>query len=367
MATVILRLLLDEGWIPTESKHWDWSGLLAVAKVNNVLLRTAEALARRGVQPSHEFRAAVGAERRRVRGMLELAGRVTEICRARGIQFAVAKAFAQLPDFGADLDVIVFTEPHRFHPLLVDGLNATKRGWRLESWLAGRAVYTAPQLPGPVDVHFGRLGQAGEHVAVTRSLVERARAVVVDGIEMIVPTSEDRLLLQVMHRLYGRTALRIGDLVVGARLIGMPDLDWPYLISMTKREGVLDGLSAYTHFVGLICREVTGRRPHGIERAEGLSPGHWGGLEFRAGLYRFPTLRINATLYARELASRARAGDWRGALRLAMVPVVAGARLLRRAHRQDSSSFGAATTLLTGPALGASQCVDALVLAGGLC
>ena len=331
---VVLRLLLHDAWLPAELTRWDWDLLLRLGLSNRVLLRTAEGLARQGIEIPLAFGAAIASERRRVRGMLELAGEVTRVCRAHDIKFVIAKAFGHLPDLGTDLDVVVLAEPHRFHRVLADELNATRRKGRFGSWLAGRAVYTIAGCAGPLDLHFGRLGHAGEHVTAAHRIVGRAHTVVVDGIEMVVPQPEDRLLLQVMHRMYGRYALRIADVVLGTRILCMPELDWPYVTATAKRDGILHGLAAYVHFLAQIHGQATGRRLDDFQHVHELPPGPWGDVRFRRGLFRFPALRLNATLYMRALAHRMHTSDWRETLRLGIASVVAGAPHLRQQGRR---------------------------------
>lgn len=333
-AGVLLRLLLDDAWQPDELAQWDWDLLLRLGLPNRILLRSAERLVRRGIGIPPAVAGAIASERRRVRGMLELAGKVTRVCRAHDIKFVIAKAFGHLPDLGTDLDVIALVEPARFHRVLAAELNATRRKERFDRWLAGRVVYTTADAAGPLDLHFGRLGHGGEHVTAARRIVARAETVVVDGTEMVVPQPEDRLLLQVMHRMYGGYALRIADVVVGTRILCMPELDWPYVTATAKRDGILHGLAAYVHFIGEIHAQTTGRRLDGFRHMPALPPGPWGDVRFRRGLYRFPALRLNTTLYMRALADRMLTSDWRETLRLGIATIVAWAPHLRQQGRR---------------------------------
>jgi hypothetical protein len=59
----------------------------------------------------------------------------------------------------------------------------------------------------------------------------------------------------------------------------------------------------------------------------------WGRIEYRDGGYRFPLARVNGRLCWHQFRHRIGVGDWAGAGRLCLMPIVAGARLIGRLTR----------------------------------
>src|SRR5439155_1511281 len=107
-------------------------------------------------------------------------------------------------------------------------------------------------------------------------------------------------------------------------------LDWDYILATARRHGALAGLGCYLSYVDQIHRDVFWQ-PLVAEPMRGvLGLRGWGRVEFRAGGYRFPILRVNSRLYVRQLGSRIAARDWTAATRLFLIPVVAAARAFRR-------------------------------------
>jgi len=80
-------------------------------------------------------------------------------------------------------------------------------------------MFVVPGLPELVEIHISRLGQTGEQVAITNSLVSRAGTVQLDGQPFPVPAPEDRLIISTLQRMYRHFYLRLCDVVDTARLV----------------------------------------------------------------------------------------------------------------------------------------------------
>ncbi|MGA2643508.1 MAG: hypothetical protein ABSF15_02275 [Candidatus Sulfotelmatobacter sp.] len=102
-----------------------------------------------------------------------------------------------------------------------------------------------PGLPELVEVHVSRLGQTGEQVAITNSLVPRSQTAKFGGRIFRVPAPEDRLILTTLQRMYRHFYLRLCDVADNARLVDLKLIDYAYLKSLAESAGLWDGLATY--------------------------------------------------------------------------------------------------------------------------
>lgn len=328
-ASWVLRLLLSPDAVADGLGALDWDVLLRVARANRVLVRTAERLAAGAIAVPERFAAAVAGERRRIQATLALMQRVSRACQARHIAFLFPKAFQDYPDFGDDVDLLVLTRSTRVDGGIIEGLSASPvpRDWGER--IAGAVTYRVTGCPSPLDVQHGRLGIVGEHDAFPQVLIEHARVTVVEGIEFAEPPPEDQLVLQGMQRVAGRLRIALCDVVFTVSTLRRATLDWDYVIATARQHGALPGLGCYLSYVDQVHHDVFGQPLLAAAVSRSLMLRGWGQIEFRKGGYRFPIVRANSRLYWRQFRQRIARGDWTGAARLCLTPVVAGARAVR--------------------------------------
>ena len=329
----LLRLLWEADAVGTGLRDLDWDLLLHVARSNGVLVRTAERLAAQGLTVPEPFAAAVTQERRRIRSALELMRDVSRACEAHGIPFLFPKAFQDYPDFGDDVDLLVLPRSIRVDRGIVAGLSATPVRRDLGERLARAITYRVAGCPAPLDVQHGRLGIVGEYSTFPSVLIRHAQRSQVEGMEFAVPRPEDQLVLQGMQRVAGRLRLALCDIIFTVSTVRRPSLDWAYVIATAREHAALPGLGCYLGYVNQIHHAVLERPllPDAVGRS--LMLDGWGRIAFRDGSYRVPIVRANIRLAARQFRHRIGVGDWTGAGRLCLVPIVAGARLIGRLTR----------------------------------
>src|SRR5438034_1347313 len=224
------------------------------------------------------------------------------------------------------VDLLVLTRSTRVDGGIIEGLSASPvpRDWGER--IAGAVTYRVTGCPSPLDVRHGRLGSVGEHDAFPQVLIEHARVTVVEGIEFAEPPPEDQLVLQGLQRVPGRLRIALSDVVFTVSTLRRSTLDWDYVIATARRYGALPGLGCYLGYVDQIHRDVFAR-PLLSDTVPGALPLEgWGRIAFRDGGYRFPIVRANGRLYWGQLRHRIASGDWGGAGRLFLIPLVAGAR-----------------------------------------
>lgn len=334
----MLRLLLGSGTLGVGTAldaptGLDWDALLELVRANGVLVRTAERLETLAIAVPDRFAQAVADERLRIRSTLELMRHIGQSCEARGIPYLFPKAFQDYPDFGDDVDLLVLPRSTRVDTAIVAGLATMPVSRDLGERFAGTATYRIRGCASPLDVQHGRLGIVGEHEEFPRVLLQHARPIVVDSMAFTEPPPEDQLVLQGLQRVPGRLRIALCDVVFTVATLRRPGLDWDYVITTARRHGALPGLGCYLDYVDQIHREVFARPLLPEAVAHSLTLSGWGRIAFREGGYRIPLMRANGRLYWRQLRHRIANGDWGGAGRLFLVPLVAGARAGRRLTR----------------------------------
>jgi hypothetical protein len=206
------------------------------------------------------------------------------------------------------------------------GARLAERSWG--DRLANKWNFVVPGLPELVEVHVGRLGQTGEQIAVSQSLVEHARTVEVGTHAFRAPAPEERLIISTLQRMYRHFYIRLCDVADNAGLIERGEVDFVRLRALARSAGLWDGLATYLVIISDYVQLYGGR---GIEVPSMVtSAARFGGEEvyFRRNFLRIPVLPHAAGLYASELTRLFLNGEIRNTLRLSLLPGLATAAAL---------------------------------------
>jgi hypothetical protein len=331
-ASRLLRLLFDDGSPGHRLSAATWQELLPVARRSGVLLRAVERLDPAVPLPA-EVATAVTAERRGATASVALVRRVVRECASRDVPHVFISALQHLPDVGLDVDLLVPEDAPRLDAALDAALGSRPLARGLGARLSGAVTYPSADAL-PLDVHRGRLGVAGEHVRFPAALLAAPRTTLLGTVPVPVPTADDQMVLQGMHRVYGRRHIRLGDLATTVASIGRDRLDWDYIVARSAETGTMDGLSCYLRYVDAIHREVLGRPLLDPRLADRLGRRQWGAVSLQGGVLRFPVLRVNGRLFPQALARQLRTQNWPAAARLCLVPAVMAESSLRRLARR---------------------------------
>ena len=330
LATLILKLLLDQtcAWPDGEGVKWD--ALLRIAKRNVVLIRVAERLEKSGLQPPEFFKVAAEEERHCAATKIELVRKISRACSVNGIGFIFAKAFQHYPDMGRDLDLYVLTRSTQVDRFIVEKCGAAPLRRGLSQKIAGATSYRINGYAAPLDIHHGRMGHLGEHNSYLDVLMINSRKVDIEGTAFLVPSAEDQLLVQGIQRVYGRRYIRLSDIVCTIRLIRQDGLDWNYIVTNANRLGIFHGLCCYLSYVAQIHNELCGRDPLPSWLRSRLILDGWGRVEFKDWCYRFANVRVAGRVYMRKFHAAVVSGDWDCASRLCVFPLVAATTIFKR-------------------------------------
>ncbi len=333
LAAALLRLLLGRSGAEEFGDERDWAVVARIGAENAVLVRCTERLQAAGVHPPACVTDAAARLAARARAMLDAAAAVGDLCRSRGIPFIYPKLLQHVPDMGRDLDLLVLPRSAELDGHLRRALGAVPLPTGLRERITGAASYRIPGCPAVLDVLHGRLGVLGEQTGFPATLLRRSRPVATGG-KFDVPSPEDQLVLQGMQRVYGRTGIRLGEVVATVRLLRHETLDWDYVMATARETAIHSGLACYLSYVGQIHAEAVGEPLPCPPAARSLMRGHWGRVHFRGGGYRFPAAAVNCRLYLRRLADGLASGRWAELGRLGLMPAVAAATLHGRALRR---------------------------------
>lgn len=309
----------------------DFGELWSLATSHHVIMRSFPALHRAMLAKqkleSQWCENAISKEKARIEHALSFLHSICEELGNAG-DVVVIKSLDHWPDLGSDLDLYTNASSEDVVAVMRERFNATleERSWG--DRLANKWNFVVPGLPELVEVHAGRLGQTGEQVAVTASLVKRSREAKFGAYAMRVPAAEERLIISTLQRMYRHFYLRLCDIVDTARLVNSGAVDYQYLKPLAQSAGLWDGLATYLVTVSGYVKSyagselplpplVTSDARFGNER-----------VYFRRKFLRIPIFPQAAKLYAAEWTRLLLNGELQNTLRLSLLPGLAAAAAL---------------------------------------
>ena len=161
----------------------------------------------------------------------------------------VIKSLDHWPDLGSDLDLYTDADVEDVAKLLHRrfGASIAPRSWG--DRLANKWNFLIPDLPEPVEVHVGRLGQTGEQLIIASSLGNRARQVCFGDYHFQISSISDRLMISTLQRMYRHFNFRLCDIVDTTSLADAGAIDYKQLRSLASKAGIWEGVATYLRIV----------------------------------------------------------------------------------------------------------------------
>ncbi len=203
---------------------------------------------------------------------------------------------------------------------------AAERSWG--DRLANKWNFVVPALPELVEVHVARLGQTGEQIAITQSLISRSGLEAFGLQAFRVPAPEDRMIISNLQRMYRHFYIRVCDIVDNARLVDSGTVDYSYLKSLAEPAGLWDGVATY---LVIVSEYVKLYRGEGLSLPEIVTKAVRFGNElvrFERNFLRIPIFPQAISLYASEWKRLLLNGEFQNTLRLSLLPGLATAAAL---------------------------------------
>ncbi len=313
-----------------------WSSLAAVASAHHVALRAFG-----GHEESNAptcVAALVRAEFNRMYCALKRLSEVCAVLEENRCTTVVVKSLDHWPDLGTDLDLLTCSAEVNVTKILQKEFGASIESSTWSDRVAHKINYRLPELPELIEIHFGRLGQAGEHVGLASQIVERRVLQQVGEHRFFVPSPEDRILLATLQRLYRHFYIRVCDFVNAASLIDSGAIDFEQLRSRAKQAGIWPGTAT---FVLLVSDYVSHYRCQPLMAPRHFTLASRFGIEkifASTGFLRVPMFPQAAELYLKQVAKSLRRRDPVSSARLGLIPPLALAATLR--HKLTGNQYG---------------------------
>lgn len=304
----------------------DLGQIWALANSHHVIMRTFPALHRimtiAGNSRSDWGESAVRAERERIHHALDFLAPICEQLESVG-EVIVIKSLDHWPDLGSDLDLYTTAKGAEVVSVMRDRFRArlAERSWG--DRIANKWNFIVPGLSELVEVHVNRLGQTGEQVAITDSLVARSTREQFGSHLFRVPSAEDRVIISTLQRMYRHFYVRLCDIANVARHMDIKALDYAYLESVARPVGLWDGLASYLVLVSEYVEQYRGQSP-ALPPSVRASSGFSGvKLRLKQRFLRIPIFPQAANLYAKEWAKLLFSGELENTMRLSLLPGLA--------------------------------------------
>jgi hypothetical protein len=311
------------------------SEILSLANSHHVIMRTFPALHDLLAGQNNEAASCVSdaltKEKERIDRAMSFLSPICKALEEIG-EVVVIKSLDHWPDLGNDLDLFIDAEGSEVVRVMQARFNAqlAERSWG--DRLANKWNFIVPGLPELVEVHVARLGQTGEQVAVTRSLVDNMRIAHFGPFTAQVPAPENRIILSTLQRMYRHFYVRLCDVLDNANLIESGsvngEVDYDALKALADPAGLWDGVATYLVIVSGYVKSYRGSElplPALVTDAARFNSDL---VHFRRKFLRIPIFPQAMRLYASEWKRLLVNGEIENTLRLSLLPGLATAAAL---------------------------------------
>ena len=198
-------------------------------------------------------RASLAVEKSRVGSAVQTLADVCDALESAGCPTTVIKSLDHWPDAGRDFDLYTSAEMAAVKAVLCGKFQASvlPRSWG--DCLANKCSFNLPGLDRTIEMHSGRLGQAGEHVELAGRVERRRILRQIEGRTFHVPAPEEQLMAATLQRMYRHMFFRICEFANTAPLVDCNLIDYRELSAAAKRTGVWPGVAT---FLAIVCDYV---------------------------------------------------------------------------------------------------------------
>jgi hypothetical protein len=299
-----------------------------LADIHHVVIRALQPLAREAAAGGQGelatlAQAAVNQEQERIAKALAALQRVCVELEAAGCPVAVMKTLDHWPDFGNDLDLVTMADERRIESVFLDRLNGRLLARSVGDHLAHKRSFKLEGLRETVEIHVGRLGQAGEHTGLARRFLDRRVPAKFNGNTFLLPAPEERIIEGTLERMYRHLYFRLCDIYDTARIVESGSLDYKELRAAADLGGIWAGVATYLRITSEYLREYRGTGLHLPK--EVLADARFGEDKMiaRSKYLWVPILPQSFALFARQFAQLVLSGNVSATARLSLLPPLA--------------------------------------------
>jgi len=174
------------------------------------------------------------------------------------IPFSIIKMVVDFPDVGADVDVLILEKDLREAKKAI----LTLKPDFMEKGIKGSEYYKKEHFGFRFeDISFQteielypKFSSQGETYIPEERIIDRSVIFDYNGIKIIAPSPEDRILITVIHTMFRHGGLiRIMDIINTLDLIENEDLDWNFIYSEAKKYGILQAFLFFVNIINDVC------------------------------------------------------------------------------------------------------------------
>ena len=311
-----LQPLLDDD-------RMDPDTLCEVLRKNLVLVRALGACDLSSSRSAEELAGRLNREQARIATGVEAIQRLGRRLSEADIRYAIIKTLDQYPDMGHDIDFLILDRAEEIVGIVANEFDGEVKDRSLSERMAQKTNYRIPGHP-TLEQHHQRLGQVGEEKSLVDELMKRITTVDLEGAPISVPSMEFRILLAVLQRILRHFNIRLCDVVNMHEIVNSGQVDWDYLFSFARQQGLYRALTFYLQFVETIHRHYVGSEllPAQISRRVTKVTGPYTPLIER-DYFRFSNWQVGPSVYAAKYVGYLRHLEFGPAMRLTLVPAFA--------------------------------------------
>ncbi len=278
----------------------------------------------------------LASERQRIARAIDALAPICDALDATGCKVTVIKSLDHWPDLGSDLDLYTTGNAETVSRVMCGEFKAKMEPRSWGDRLANKWNFSLPNLPELIEIHVGYLGQAGEHKAMARRVVERSVTKDLNGHKFRVPAPEERIVISTLQRIYRHFYFRLCDMTDFASLLQSGAVNFSELRRAADIGGIWAGVATFLLLVEKYAAEYGGSvdiPDHVVACAYSRDVR----VHPRGDFLRVPMLPA-ASLYGTQLLNASRHRDLRAMCRLPLLPPLAVTALL--AYRLTGSDKG---------------------------
>ena len=312
-----------------------------LADIHHVVIRALQTLARDAAaggqaELANLAQAAVDQEQERIAKAVAALQRICVELEAAGCPVAVMKTLDHWPDFGSDLDLVTMADARHIESVFLERLNGRLLARSLGDHLAHKRGFKVEGLRETVEIHVGRLGQAGEHTGLARRFLDRRVPATFKGNTFLLPAPEERIIEGTLERMYRHLYFRLCDIYDTARIVESGSVDYKELRAAADLGGIWAGVATHLRITSEYLREYRGTGLHLPKDV--LAAARFGEdkLITRSKYIWVPILPQSCALFARQYAQLVWSGNVSATVRLSLLPPLASIAVLAHAVGANS-------------------------------
>lgn len=261
-------------------------------------------------------------EHARINQSLKFLADICQKLENAGIQITVIKSLDHWPDIGNDLDLYTPCDQQEVRHAMLQFFQAWQKGRTWGDRLAEKYNFGVQGLAKSVEIHHGRLGQTGEHIAMARRFYTRRVPQRVGDYTFMVPAPEERIIAATLQRMYRHLYIRACDIVNTHFILESGNVDFAELRYAADLGGIWPGVATYLRIVTEFVQYLRGSA-HKLPR-EVLDVSLFGMDEvFVRGIWLRVPVQWAALLYGKQVSCMATRRDVHAILRLSLLPPLA--------------------------------------------